>query len=224
MRILLCLNLAATISAVSHVSAAQDERCKSHNTTPVQCAVEKKELAELRKYPGLITRSGPILRFKIQNGNPVELVDVHNNSDRDRIYTFAGRLNGIDFALIDVTYWEGGTNLLVDLRSGKIEDIKGEPIVSPNREKVVSSVFGGISGYFQTTINIYRITPGGLVMEWSHQPVWEPSELRWINDSKIALTKNYFDQSLLLKHQHSDMAYVKKTGSIEYRDNTWIVE
>lgn len=224
MRILLCLNLAATISAISHVSAAQDERCKSQNTTPVQCAVEKKELAELRKYPGLITRSGPTLRIKIQNGNPVELVDVHNNSDRDRIYTFVGRLNGIDFALIDVAYWEGETNLLVDLRSGKIEDIKGKPIVSPNREKIVSSVFGGISGYIQTTINIYRITPGGLVMEWSHQPAWEPSELHWINDSKIALTKNYFDQDLLLKKQHGDMAYVKKPGSIEYMNNKWIVE
>ena len=224
MRTLLCVGLAATISAVSHISAAQEKRCKSQNTTPVQCKVEKKELAELRKYPDLVTRSGPILRFKTQNGNLVELVDVHNNSDRDRIYTFVGRLNGIDFALIDVTYWEGGTNLLVDLRSGKTEDIKGEPIVSPNREKIVSSVFGGISGYFKTTINVYRITPGGLVMEWSHQPAWEPSELRWINDSKIALTKNFFDQTLLLKHQREDMAYVKKTGSIVYRNNAWIVE
>lgn len=224
MRILLYLNLAVAISAVSHASAAQDERCKSPNITPVQCAVEQKELAELKKYSDLITRSGPSLRFKIQNGNAVELVDVHNNSDKDRIHTFVRRLKGIDFALVDVAYWEGGTNLLIDLRSGKIEDIKGEPIVSPNREKIVSSVFGGISGYLQTTINIYRITPGGLVMEWSYQPIWEPSELRWINDSKIALTKNYLDENLLLKHEHSDMAYVKKPGLIEYRNNTWIIE
>lgn len=191
---------------------------------PAYRCAQRDEADLLEKYPQIAVRSEGTLILSLKNGKTLELRDTDTDNPNAKLYTIVRYLPEIGFGLVHVAHWEGGTYYLVSLANGNIDDVRGIPVVSPDRKRIVTSVFAGISGFFKTTINIYSLVDNTLQIEWQYEPrKWEPSDLEWTSDSRIEFTRNFFSQALLLEHQNERMAYTREPGQIELHGSEWVL-
>jgi len=208
--------------ALPSVWAVDDDCTRRNSYEWAQC----QEARLFTQQPSVAVRKGGVVEVKLQRGektlitdfDPEEVVEQY----KTKLYSIIDNYPNIGYALIHEQHYEGETYQLLSLTTGVRTDVKGIPIISPNEKRLVTSVFGGIAGYSESTIRIYLLNAVGLTLEWEITPRdWEPSDLRWTSDIKIEFTKNFFRQDLLLKYQNEKMAYVEQKGEIELQGDAW---
>ncbi|MFH1076790.1 MAG: hypothetical protein V1753_08150, partial [Pseudomonadota bacterium] len=111
-----------------------------------------------------------------------------NTAGKD--YSFVAYYTEIGYGLIEVQHWEGSTNYLVDMKTGKETDIIGYPTLSPDKKRIAVENADLESGYTDNVLSVYEIRPDGLVAEFIEKPKeWAPVNLRWINNQEITFVQ-----------------------------------
>ena len=129
-----------------------------------------------------------ILKLPLLNNKFIQLRDTLSDSDNDdqAKYEYIGVIKSIDFYLVKAIFYETGEYILINHRNGNKISLWGYPILSSNKENIVS---------FSSSID-YDVMPNGLQMfdiknnelklEWQYETdKWAIEELYWIDNKFI---------------------------------------
>jgi hypothetical protein len=89
----------------------------------------------LKRFPGLFTRDGQRLVVGFGNGKQKVFVSGEREKDHEDSYVryiFLDYFPKIKYGLVRVGYYEGWTDVLLNLRTGESTDIDDDPLFSPD--------------------------------------------------------------------------------------------
>jgi hypothetical protein len=188
---LLCLTLSTPLLA-----RAEAEPC-----TPVfrmsECAGYL-EAALMRAHPKLFARQDGTLKLHLADGQVRAFVDVpanemEDNSEQQVSYALLQFFPEIGYALIDATYWEGGTYFLVDIKTGATTDVGGEVALSPDGRRFAVANVDIEAEFTDNMLAVYRVTGDGLVSEFLESPEkWGASDVLWEGNDVVRFSRNYW--------------------------------
>jgi hypothetical protein len=166
------------------------------NTHLCAQAVEK---AQLPRYPQQVSRQGKILRLTLKTGKVVELKDVVDakNEQVDKIvyYNFREYLRDLGYFLVHVQYWEGSAYLMVNDQNGERYSLHDLFLLSPDRQRLATVTM--FDAFNPTAIQIWRITPEKMTLEWSWQHTqedWGPKSGAWQDNNTLTFDKTSWDE------------------------------
>lgn len=139
-----------------------------------------REGAVAAEHPGLFTRIGPVLTIPIANGEPVRVTDRAAQDIEGAVarYSVAQYLPEIGSLLLAITYYEGGSYVLVNLASGRKTEVYGAIAVSPDAKRLVAWNEDLIAEYSPNLLIVFRVTPDGprreFAADWPVHQAWWP--------------------------------------------------
>jgi len=145
-------------------------------------------------------RLGSELVIPLLNGGTLSLRDSAPDMPTGVWYTYRTHLPSIRYHVVEVHYYEGGTYLLVNGRSGKKTFSNGLPVVSPDNRRVAAGNVDLEAEFSPTTVQVWRLEGDSLTLEWEHNflasgaasdSTWGPGDVRWQTRTEIVLTKEY---------------------------------
>lgn len=191
---------AATLAACSArgpLYTMHDKTCTGiGNSHECARAVEKRELA---RNPPSIRREGRKLSIVVANGKNVTFTDARDSDDSQAVwYSYIGSLADVGEHVVEVQYYEGTSYLLVNSKTGSQTSSAGMPVASPSGDRVVATSVDLGARYNPTAVQIWKVTPGGLEVEYEQMfdgkdDVWGPGEPTWRGDRRIRFQKMYVD-------------------------------
>ncbi len=147
------------------------------------------EAQEIRKHSKYVRRSGEELVLTLLNGDT--LVFKNNIKDGEGAvgYYFRYFCKDLGYFLISRGFYEGGDYLMVNFKTGKVNNIDALPFLSPDQSRFVTTVADLVAGYSPNGIKIWKFTESDLVLEWSFDSGDQVGfdDPVWIDSSTIAL-------------------------------------
>jgi hypothetical protein len=144
-----------------------------------------------------VSRDGARLAIRLDGGNEVVLMDAPDALERRALYSYQGYIAALASHLMHVQYEEGSQFMLVHARIGTQTLIDEVPVISPDGRRFSTATtdldLGG-----PTRLQIWRIEPSGLTLEWTykppealprHSPVWGPLDAVWIAPDALRVSK-----------------------------------
>ena len=106
-------------------------------------------------------------------------------------YRYRGVLpHGYD--LVEVRHYERRDYLSVDRTGLQKHTLVGEPVLSPDRERVVATSLDLVAGIRPNALEIWRLDDRFARLELSIRSYeWGPSDATWIDTSTIVFTQNF---------------------------------
>lgn len=195
---------------VPNLSAERDYSEKDIN-------YRRKEHELLNRLNEKVWRNGDTLFIKLVNENIKKYINVDKDSGEDILYTFQGRLDGLDYYILHIQYYEGDQILLLNSSSGYDYYINAEPVTSPDLKFIATASFDLDAGYNPNELKIWRIEKDSLKLEFSLKPdEWGPSDIIWLNNNTIRFTKNVVNIN--------DGNSLKRVQSLELKDSSWTMK
>jgi hypothetical protein len=150
------------------------------------------EAQEIEKAGGRVERHGRRLVFRLGNGQTTELVSDESDSGSARRYLYAGYLPSIRHHVVDVTYYEGGSVVLLHEQTGATTTVHGFPAVAPGGRRIATASVDLIAGYDPNRIQVWRVTDTHLEVEWSLEggPKWGASDPVWHGPDVVTFTRH----------------------------------
>ena len=178
------LLLAATAQAQQYLTQAAGHALACPTIQNQQgCAIlwEKRFQAA---FPGVVTRRGTDLKIKLLNGR---IFTVDDREQSNNVIALAGR--GC-FLAIRRQYYEGNSWDILDRRTGKLTEIFGYPLFSPDGTHFVAATTDLDAQYSDTVLDVYDVTPDGIVRHFSAlggkpEADWGPGNVRWHGNDAI---------------------------------------
>ena len=146
----------------------------------------------VQSHPNRFLRKSSSLQVKLLDGK-VEHFDDKSNSDDVTAYAAVRYFSDINYALIAVAFWEGGTYYLLNMTTGTKTEIGGDAVLSPDKRRIAVWMNDIEAEYSPNVLAIYRISSGGLVAEFMENPKdWGPGNVSWSDNRAVRFTKNYW--------------------------------
>lgn len=159
---------------------------------------EYQEMLRIERFKENVRRDGDTLYLKTESGTYLTFKDTQSCDPPSPCdYEFVDFYSDLGFYLVFVGYYEGEDYIMISDKDGKEYSVKDIPMLSPDRERVVSiSTCGAfcINGVF-----IWRIVDGGLVSELFYEPgeYARYSFIKWEDALTIELTKKIYSTERL---------------------------
>jgi len=134
------------------------------------------------------------------------------------IHLFRGSPPGIDGYVVERRYYlEGRQMYLVDGRTGGLLEIDELPVSSPAGSRFITASLDLVAGHLPNRIRIYRVQPGGPVLEWEIEPRdWGGQHPQWVDERTVRIERGTVDWST---HR-----LVTTPVLLRLQGGTWIVE
>ena len=184
--------LTSAFPGVSSGSSGPDE-CPStiHNLYECSRYLEAKTAS---LYPKLLSRKGGVLSVNLESGRTKSFVDVDVSADGEnwsevKMYALKRYFPAAHFALIDVTYYESGSFILLNMVSGDEYPMNGDVSLSPDNKRVAvwNYDLGPVSG--PNSLSVYVIERLKLVQEFLlMDESWGVEKLKWRDSGTIDIT------------------------------------
>jgi hypothetical protein len=177
---------------------------------------------ELRKkYPARVRRNGNILEIKPSAAPAKIFKNIDSDSDDFRLYQFTKYFPEIDYGLLETTYYEGGTYDLINMKTGKLTNIGGDVLVSPDQQRIAVAHADIEAGYAPNVLSVYLITPTGLIKELDMRPAeWGAEDLKWDSSTSISFNKRYWKKDEIVKSKHK----LQFQGSDTKKQGKWTTD
>jgi hypothetical protein len=155
----------AILAAAAPVAAADNSTIIEREAPSVEAAA------------GAVERDGTKLILHLTSGKTQTLIDGPSCFDEEAprpkgVSCYGYEFNRYDKArhafVIDQYYYEGGSYIIVDDRSGELTELQSDPSLSLNGDVALELVYGE-SGYYsgEPRISIWRRRAGKFILEWS---------------------------------------------------------
>jgi hypothetical protein len=204
----------AILSIPFNASAEVD--CSKINSRYQFAQCNEKEM--IKKYPNIIERDGDRLIVHLTNGRTKEFADSNKDNDQALAYSFVDYYEIPGYIHLELQFWEGGSNYLVNIANGEIEEIMGIPVFSPEYSRVAAYQCCDVLGFYPSVFKIYKVSKSGLVGEMSEAPSIEPSDLKWVSETKLEFNKNIIDV------KKGDYLKEKTPGELIYQNGQWVLK
>lgn len=179
-------------------------------------AVERHQLKK-PEYAGRAARNDKALRLQLRDGKSVTVTDSQPADEASVIkYSFRDYLSEIGYFVLHRQYYEGEEYVMLHDQTGKMFPLPSVPIISPDKSRVVTTFPGLSGGYSPNAVQIWRVTPAGLVQEYAAHPrAWEPTDAVWVDNATIRLTTRTFPGT--------DGTIRTRTVEMKLRENKWVL-
>lgn len=176
------------------------------------------EADRFRKGIAGVSRNGRDLVIKVGASQATVFQDVgRGESTRGARYSYVDYFPSIRSHVVYVQYYEGGDFLLVDKDSGRKVPIWSIPIPSPDSSRFMTAT--AAIAYGSNGLQVWRMTPEGPVLEWSHEATgWGPGAVQWLDGSTIAVSTDGLADEVTLP------ADFPKSIGISFRNKLWVIE
>ncbi len=151
------------------------------------------------KHPNYFRTDDRDLTLFLEGGK--ELTLPKWDSLKQEGYNFGAYLSAIDYYLIYVQWYEGGSIMLVNRKNGFKKDVIGEPYFSADTKKMLTINSDLYAGFTENGNEVLSITADSLTSEFKLLiKNWGPTGARWLTDNKVILEKEYFDSKVGKKY------------------------
>jgi hypothetical protein len=138
------------------------------------------EPAKIASTKGRVVRQQEKLIIKTRRG-AVTFKNVCGNDFTN--YSLVDYLPDIQYFVVASDSYEYNDYTLISGKTGAKITIDGEPIFSPDRKRFAAMLIDELNG--RTSIEIYRLTPTGIIKEYRNLTVKDPANPVWKNNSTI---------------------------------------
>lgn len=160
-----------------------------------------------------VTRSGDTLIIRLADGGERHLVDRGTQVETVR-FAYGGYFEAIGYHLVRVSFYEGSEYRLVHGATGEVTAVESFPHLSPDARRLVVAANEGVAGYAPNLLQVWRVTDGGLAVEWQARPEdWGADAARWVDPSTVR-----FDRTRLC-----DGRICRTPATLRLRDGQWTV-
>ncbi|MFA6273782.1 MAG: hypothetical protein WC662_01345 [Candidatus Paceibacterota bacterium] len=137
----------------------------------------------------IVSKNGECFEFKFENGTTDKLCDEKRSGDIIKRYSFQFEKDGIISMNID--YYEGSGNVLINSKTGEKVFTFGNPVFSPNNKRIISSSADLEAGYGPNGLQMYSINDDtSIELKWVYeQQKWEPRQVFWVDDNIFYVAK-----------------------------------
>jgi hypothetical protein len=142
---------------------------------------------------GKVRRQGLDLFLQSAQGGEVKLSstpeDKFTLQNADGVkYMYWGSLPAAHQWVVRAWYWESSGTVLIDQRTGRRQDLVGDPVASPDG-RLVLLTSPGLDGSDQANLlELVEIEATGPRLRWRREPTtWEPVEARWAAPGRALL-------------------------------------
>lgn len=135
------------------------------------------------------------ITFSLSNGLDTTFTNNYEDGwENYSVYEVIKDYDEINCWLVYIGLYEGDAMFLLNKNSGKVLWIYSEPILSPSKKYFVSHSGDLEAGYNSNGIQLFKIQGANVVEIWTKDIAeWEPSEVKWENDSTIAIKQTFFN-------------------------------
>lgn len=149
----------------------------------------KKDARVIRVHEGI--------KFQLPSGE-IKLLKENKSIDGDDFagYTFLGAMDDIGQWLVLASYYESMDYILVDQMNGIETHLWGYPVVSPDRNHILSSMVDIEAGFVPNGFQLWSIEDGNFVLAYEQELTdWSFDKSIWTNDNKIVTEQTYRDEA-----------------------------
>lgn len=154
---------------------------------------EEAEVKLLEKLPA-VKREGHSLKIKTPTG-PVIFTDKPDETEQyyvsELISSFRVSKSRTDY-LVAHTGWEGGSFSIINGATGAIIDVPGEPTLSPDKRRYLTSSIDLAAGYSPNVLTIIRVDDFKVEVSFDFNTPERPGgplEARWITPAEISVVR-----------------------------------
>jgi hypothetical protein len=166
------------------------ETCSAEYTAALRCQsrIEARRMAATR---GLAARSRDTLLIRGTGGDTLRLVNVTSAPDRTIDYRYDRYLSDIGSHLVKLSYYEGGSWILVDARTTGQTQLIGPPVVSPRRTRFAAASLDLLAGYNPNGVQVWRLGEEAPRLEWGIDGgnQWGAAALKWVSEDALDFTR-----------------------------------
>lgn len=166
--------------------------------------ISKKDFAKIPTTMGLKTSSAlknvsfhdsSSISFSFANGSDTIFTNSYEEGwGNYAVYEVKKNYSDINYWLVYVGLYEGDAMFLLNKQTGKVQWVYSEPIFSPNKKYFMTYSADLEAGYNSNGIQLFKIEGANIVELWTKDlDAWEPAEIKWQNDSIIAIKQTYLD-------------------------------
>jgi hypothetical protein len=149
----------------------------------------------LEKFPGLFSRDGQRLVVRFANGQQKVFVsgERRKGSESSSIgYIFLDYFPKIQYGLVRVAYYEGWTDLLLNMRTGESTDIHDDPVFSPDGLRFAVAKDDQMVG--RGIFAVYNVNATGVAREFLEEMDKRGvKNLKWLADDAISFVAYGYD-------------------------------
>lgn len=146
------------------------------------------------KYGDLFKRDSSSIKLKLKNGEWRNIIIKPEIDEYDNIFQNYFEMN--QFYLLRTQWGEGNNYKLVNSITGKINNIGGEPIFSPDGKLLISIGFDIEAEYSMNGFELYSILNGKLVKIHNLNPnSWGIVNAKWIDNKTVILKCGTFESN-----------------------------
>lgn len=159
--------------------------------TVVQIFSDEEEIDDAKH----VTRTEGLLTFSLTNGEKYTLKDKFEAYDSDvQIYKYVRSLDEISYWLCEVSYYEGGSLILLDQDNGEQINVWSRPVFSPDETHFVTNSMDLEAGYMPNGMQLFEVKDGKASLVWKFEVSdWGPETVNWIDNETIAIQKSGID-------------------------------
>jgi hypothetical protein len=214
------LALALVCLAVLPLSAAalSDQEIKdicADSEDPPQCG-KFIERVQLKRHPGIGVRSGDALEIHLRQGDPAIFTDVDAGPQGNRDYSLWDVFNVTDYVVVWLQEDEASRYLLINRRSGLIDEMPGEPVLAPDRRNIASADFC-VKGC-ANELSLWQVQRNRLQKLSVYKPAerWIDAGVKWIAKDALLL-----DVEVDLTGSNKLFRSARRTLTIKLDDPGW---
>jgi hypothetical protein len=145
----------------------------------------------LARYKDNLNKSDSSFLILCKGGKKVRLISTPGKEMDDTLYGFKGQMKNSPYFVFQVDYYEACSHLLVNFLSGKSKEICGEPVLSPEENKMACISVYGIGQPITTYLELYTVGKDSLSLrfegEFDH---WVPDEIKWIDNNTLFIKQS----------------------------------
>jgi hypothetical protein len=170
-------------------AALSDQEIKNICTDaedPPQCG-KFIERVQLKRYPGIGLRSGDTLEIRLRQGDPAIFTDSDGGAQGNRDYSVWDVFADIDYVVVWLQEEDASRYLLINRKSGLIDEMPGEPVLAPDRRMIASADFCAIGCVNELTlwqVQANRLRKASTFKAWER---WIDAGVRWKSKDTLYL-------------------------------------
>lgn len=177
-------------SASSTMAALQlDTICDGQFNRSKEC-LDRLESHIVKEHSDWVRRDAETLHLSIENGKDLSFTTNPSQSPSDAVrYHLTNYYPQIDAYRVNVGYYEGGTNKLINRKSGSTVEVDGEILVSPDKNRFVAYNMDMHTSYFFNGFKVFKVNDNTYKLEHKESLRWGPDNPRWLSNTRIEFDK-----------------------------------